>query len=154
MLTKSFLQEEITEALLDEIIPLLVGHYAELPRFKDIKPEPDWDFYLKAGSIGVMKCFTLREEGKLIGYAVFSVSKHPHFKNSLQAVHDLLYLEPASRKGRNGIEFIKDCDEALTAMGCQVISWSSNSQHDYSAILERLGYQLVDLTFSRKTDRR
>ena len=111
----SYASERLNSKLFDELVPLIAGHHLEISRFKDLELRPDWESYSKLSDAGVLRTYTARDNGKLVGYAIFVVQKHPHFSGSTQASEDLLYLEPSMRLGRIGLDFLKWCDQELVS---------------------------------------
>lgn len=144
-------QRECGPDIFDEMIPLLEKHYLEIAHFKDIKFEPDYDQYRKIDEIGCLRTFTARdEESKLVGYAVFFVKSNLHYKSSLQAVQDVIYLERSKRGAGIGKDFVAWCDGQLKNDGCEVVYHHVKEKHNFGPMLESLGYQLVDLIFARR----
>ena len=143
-------QRETVAQVLDEIKPLLLKHWEEIAHFKDVPLDPDWDFYQKSPAVRV---FTARNEGQLIGYGVFFVAPNKHYKQSIQAVQDILFLLPEYRGGRNGYRLIKFCDEQLKAEGAQAIYHHVKTAHDFGPLLTALGYELVDLIYAKRLDK-
>ncbi len=85
-----------------------------------------------------------------MGYQVFFLKANAHYKSSLQAVQDILFLDERIRKGFTGYRFIRYCDEKLKDEGVQVVYQHVKSKHDFGRVLERLGYELQDLIYSRR----
>lgn len=145
-----YARENTSPALFDEMWPLIQAHYKEIARFQNIPLDPNFELYMKLDSAGALRVFTARsDDGLLLGYGCFLVHGHLHFKNSLQAFHDLLFIEKAAR-GR-GAFFIKYCDDQLKLEGVQVISYGVSVQNDWGAILKRRGYEAVDTVYARQT---
>jgi GNAT superfamily N-acetyltransferase len=142
-------EEKVSTNLLKEMTPLLLNHYDEIAHFKDIPFEPDWDGYLKLGEAGILRVFTARlESGELCGYAAFFVKHNLHYKSSLQAVQDVIFMAKEHR-GRGG-ELVMFCDEKLRASGAQAVYHHVKSKHNFGPMLEKFGYELVDLIYARR----
>ena len=147
-----FKREPLTEDLLDEMLPLLQAHYEEIARFKDIPLNPDWDFYRAVDTAGMLRIFTMRRPtGHLLGYAVYFVRTNPHYKTSLQATQDILFVHPDWRG--HGLKFLLWCDEQLKGEEVQIVCQHIKSDHNFGAALERAGYQLLDLIYARRLDK-
>ncbi len=132
-----------------EVMPLLEKHYHEIAHYKDIELEPDVEQYLRLEEMGALRCFIARDEMDVIaGYAVFFIRHNLHYKSSLQALQDLIFIDP-ERRGF-GANFIIWCDEQLKAEGVQVVYHHVKAEHNFGGMLERLGYKLVDLIYTRK----
>lgn len=144
-----FQREEYTTALMDEMGPLLEDHNRENTQL-DVPLDPDFEAYQRIHASGCLRIYTARLSNILVGYQVFIVSNHPHRRTSLEATQDSLYLDPEVRQGMAGVKFIKFCDAELEKENVRVIHHPIDAAHNFGRIFERMGYQLMDLTFSRK----
>src|SRR2546421_12373618 len=92
-------QEEAFDSIVEELKPLLYDHLTELANHKDIRPlDPNYESYSVLNSLGNIRIFTVRNEGKLIGYASFVISNCLHYKTWVWAVCDVYYLHTDYRK--------------------------------------------------------
>lgn len=147
-------QREITTpAFCDELKPLLEKHYLEIAHYQDIPLNPNFDQYLKLEEIGMLRCFTCRsDDGKLLGYAIFFVKHNLHYQSSLQAVQDIIFIDPSCRNAGFGAKFITFCDDKLKAESVQAVYHHVKEAHNFGPLLERIGYKLVDLIYARRLD--
>jgi GNAT superfamily N-acetyltransferase len=136
-------QREIAHEVIAEIAPLLARHWEEIAHFKDIPLNPDFDAYRRMEDAGLLRVFTARLDGELIGYAVFFTVRNLHY-SYLQAHQDLLFLAPEHRNGRIGFCLLKYSDEVLQQEGVRVISHHVKVAHDFGPLLRRLGYELIE----------
>lgn len=161
-MTTVFARETLTEHLIAEMLPLLSAHWREVAQFQDIPLDVDIATYLNAESSGLARCYTVREpfvfdtfppsSNALVGYAVFFVRPNPHYRASVQAVQDVLYLDPSMRGGKGG-EFIGWCDEQLRAEGVQISYHHAKLAHpQLGKALARLGYEPVETIWARRLD--
>ena len=137
--------------LMTEVSDLITEHYEEITHYKDIELAPDWDAYLRVYESGGLRCYTARKEDKLVGYCIFFIKHNMHYKNSLQASQDILFITKEQR-GRGG-RFIKWCDEELKEEGVQVVYHHVKKKHNFGPLLERFGYDLVDLIYAKRLDK-
>lgn len=146
-------QREPVHQLWSEIPPLLRAHYDEIASFRDIPLDPDVDLYGRLEDQGLLRCYTARESiDGLIGYAVFLVSTNPHYRTSLQARCDVVFLIPDQRRGRLGLGLLRYAHAALTADGVQVISHHVKHTHPaLGAILARLGFEPLETNYMLRT---
>lgn len=149
--TKAFQRERAID-LWPEIMPLLEKHWHEIAHYADIKLEPDVKAYNWADDFGALRCFTARVGETLVGYAIYFVRPNLHYTSSLQASQDVLFLLPEYRGKLIGAQFIAWCDAQLQAEGVQVVTQHVKAEHNFGPLLERMGYQLVDLIYSRRLD--
>jgi L-amino acid N-acyltransferase YncA len=144
------LQEEPIRALWAEMWPLLCAHWREIATWQDIQLDPDMDAYEAMAEAGMLRVFTARDEGRLIGYAAYVVRTHLHYMGSKQAVQDVIYLSPKHRRGRLGIRLMQHADAALAEDGVQVVYHHVKLAHDFGPVLERMGYTLVEKVYARR----
>jgi len=150
MATKvEFARESLTPELWAEAMPLLFAHKGEIAHFADIPLEPDVAMYSAVDAAGALRCFTARRDGALIGYCLFFVRPNPHYASSVQAVQDVLYLDP-ERRGITGYRFVRWCDEQLAAEGVEVVYHHLKAKHDHPALMRALGYEVVDYIYARR----
>lgn len=127
---------------------LLKEHWSEIAHYPDIPLAPDWETYCKAEAIGALRVYVARAESAPVGYAIFFVRPHLHYKTSIQAQQDVLFVAKEHRGF--GAKFLQWCDEQLRAEGVQVILHHVKAAHDFGPLLKRLGYELVDLVYARR----
>lgn len=144
------------EALADvraEIAPLLEAHWREIAHYQDILLDPDWEFYAAIEELGRLRIFTARDDGRLVGYGVFFVSPNRHYRASIQAAQDILFVHPDYRGRTCGARLIKFCDEQCRAENIQVIYHHIKAAHDFGPLLIHCGYELVDLIYAKRLDK-
>jgi GNAT superfamily N-acetyltransferase len=130
-------------------------HWTEIAHFRDIPLEVDWDAYAAFEAAGRLRTFTVRIDGQLVGYCLFILSHHPHYKSSLYAMQDVLFLAPEHRGAHIGAQLIRFCEERLRVEGVQVVTQHSKAKRelDLGPLLTRLGYELVDTVWAKRLDR-
>lgn len=146
-----FARENLAE-IAREISPLILEHYKEVAHFQDIELDPDWERYFEADDKGILRAYTARtSQGDLVGYAIFFVNKNMHYRKSLQAVQDILFLKKNSR-GTGG-RLIDYADRELAKEGVQAVYHHVKNAHDFSALLVRKGYREVDKILVKRLDK-
>ena len=139
-----------------DIIPELksiVGlHWSEIGAFdRDNVPlDVDWDKYVAMEEVGVVKMLTVRSDGCLIGYYIAFVTFHPHYKQTLFADCDIMFLLPSYRKGFTGYKLIKKAEEYLFSIGVQINILSTKANKDLAKLTERLGYKPLDIKYYKE----
>lgn len=144
-------QRESAETLWEEILPLLQKHYDEIAKYKDIELSPDVDLYNEIELKGKLRCYTVRKDLELIGYAVFLVHHHLHYSKSLQAVQDVVYLDPSHRGGRTGLKLLRYAEEQLKSEGVEIVMHHVKLEHPaLGVLLEYMGYEKMEIIYARK----
>lgn len=145
-----FTKEKLTQSLVDELHPLMVEHYEEIAHYKDIQMGMDWDRYFKLYEAGALRVFIAREcEGKAIGYAFYFVQNNLHYMTSRQANQDIIFITKQKR-GFTGSRLIDFCDDQLRDEGCSVVYQHVKVNHNFGRMLERKGYELIDLIYGKR----
>jgi len=148
LLNKEVFGAEFIRDVWRESLPLMHEHWDEIAHYKDIPLDPDFEQYKFLDDNKILRVFTIREEGKLIGYALFFVKPNIHYKSSLQAFQDVIFI---SKKYRGiGKKFIKWCDEMLSREGVQIVHHHVKKDHNFGPLLNRMNYELVDLIYSKR----
>lgn len=144
--------EPVTLELCEELLPLLVKHYKEVAHYQDIELDPDFDAYMAMDKAGILRVFTARRGRELIGYSIYILKRNAHYKGSLQALQDILFIDP--KKRGFGAKFILWCDQKLKAEGVQVVYHhvKVKPELNFGPMLERFGYELIDQVYGRRLD--
>lgn len=129
---------------------LCVRHWEEIALNKDIIPlDPDWHRYEAMANDGILECISARKNGELIGYQIFIVVPHLHYKSSITAHSDVLYLVPEARKGMLGVRLMKKGCEVLQKRGVQKVVQNVKLHSDWGRILERMGFDPIERIYSK-----
>lgn len=131
---------------------LIERHYREIAHFKDIPLDLDWVVYQAAEEAGRLRIFTARAGVELVGYGAYIVTRNRHYKGSLQAIQDALFLAPERRGLLVGYQLIAFADRELAGEGVQVTYQHSKVAHPMDAVLKRQGYELVDTLWAKRLD--
>lgn len=150
-----FALETLEQVRASRIEDLLRAHWQEVAHFPDIALEPDWEAYAIVEAAGMLRIFTVRIAGDLVGYAAYIVKHAPHYKSSLQATQDILFLAPQHRGARIGAHLILFADQYFSSQGVQAVYQHTKVKQelDMGPLLTRLGYELVDALWARRLDR-
>ena len=149
--------EPYSEKLIQEMRPLWDAHYEEISANHDIPLDPNLTMYSNCDKNGTLRIFTARIgagwESTLVGYNIFLVGPNPHYQTSRQANQDIVFFDQDVRKGLAAYKFFKWCDRQLKADGVQVVYHHIKAAHNFGKMLERQGYKLVDLIYSKRLDK-
>lgn len=152
-MSKVAFARESAHAVWDEIQPLLAEHWREIAHFDDIPLEPRREVYEHLETIGGLYVFTVRDDGHLVGYAVYVVDVHMHYASSKQATQDVLFLLPGYRNAGIGMGLINYADTAMRDAGVQVVLQHVKLAHDFGPLLKALDYEQVESIYARRLDR-
>lgn len=133
----------------DELKEIFPAHYEELCVTKEFELDPDYDAYKRLADCGWLRCITCRCDGELVGYIVFIVQPHLHYKSCLTAIEDIYYVKKEYRKGRLGLRLFMYAEQVLKGLGVNRIVMHTKVHMDNSRIFEYLGYKNTDKVFSK-----
>ena len=140
------IQQELFRDSMPEIEVLSVLHYDELTLNKEyVKLNPNWNKYLQLEDDNNLCLFTIRSDNILVGYSIFFVDTHIHYKDLVVATNDVLFLREDLRLGITGIKLIKFSESVLKTLGVNKITWHVKFAKDFRPILHRMGYADEDV---------
>ncbi|HTN66402.1 MAG TPA: GNAT family N-acetyltransferase [Burkholderiaceae bacterium] len=142
-------QTEPYAVMKTEIRPLLLRHWEEIALDKDSIPlDPDWDEYDRLAALGQLHILTARQDGDLIGYFVGIVRPHLHYRTSLTAFNDVLYIAPQHRRGRTALRFFTAIADGLRERGVQKLYINTKMHMDFGPLLEFLRYRKTETIYT------
>jgi hypothetical protein len=142
-------QTEDVNPFAQEAMELFNRHYEEIAERTDvIKLDPDFNRYQILKDKNALEIHTIRDDGVLVGYSLWFIVPHIHYKSSIYATSDILYIAPEYRKGMTGVKFIKWSVEEVKKRNPQKIVFHVKPFLDYSPILERMGANYFEKIYS------
>lgn len=112
----------------EEMKSLNLRHYHEISEHgkHGINLNPDYDAYFDKENQGALIYIALRDEGKLIGYSINFIGHNLHYKDCMQMMMDIIYVDPDKRGFSGGkllVEHLKsECvrrNIKVSIMGCK-----------------------------------
>jgi len=146
----TFTTEKLYECI-KELKELIKLHYDEVAPYSDIPLNVNWERLILMDLRDSMKCFIVRKDDKLVGYANFFISSSIEYQGSIQAKMSNIFIHPDHRG--HGIRFISYCDEQLKKEGVQVVYHHVKARNDYGVLLNRLGYDIMNIEYSKRLDK-
>lgn len=145
----TFELESFTECL-PELKPILPLHYEELALDKDKVPlSPQYDYYMARESEGQLIFVTARQKGELIGYFIGFIAPGLHYSTCLTCIMDIFYIHPDHRGSNFGFDLFNFVEEKLKSRGVDRWYVGSKCHLDASWLFERLGFDRVEITYSK-----
>lgn len=136
-------------SFIEELQRIIPAHYDELCVTKDFPLAPDYAAYGRLCVAGMLKCITVRDDGGLIGYAIFIVQPHLHYSSCKTAFEDIYFLKKEHRLGRTGIRMFQFAETALREDGVNRIIMHTKVHLDNSRLFEYLGYKHTDKLYTK-----
>jgi GNAT superfamily N-acetyltransferase len=142
-------QEEKYLTCLDELKQLYPEHYEELSVTKTYNLDPDYEVYQKLADAGILKLVTARNDNELIGYIMFIITPHLHYKTCITAAEDIYFLKKEYRKGRIGIRLFQFAEQYLKNINVNRIIYGTKIHLDNSKLFEYLGYTHFEKLYTK-----
>jgi len=120
---------------------LLFQHWRETESDLDRVPlSVDWEWMKALEAQKMFHCAALRRNGRLIGYNAFQTYRHIHFRHTLHAINDGVFIEPSER-GMAGVRIIRGVEPMLKSLGVARIMYGAKLRARTAGdLLARLGY--------------
>ena len=148
MISHVIARETYTEVIGD-VKPFLKEHWEELSLYSDIPLDPELEMYADLDRMGHLAAYTVRSDGKLVGYALYFVRKNPHYRNHIWALSDVVLVRKAYRQAGLGMALYDFIEADLKARGVHVIHTFTKTEHPELAMLLRArGHTEAELGFS------
>jgi GNAT superfamily N-acetyltransferase len=143
-------QVEPFPPFLAEVQPLLPRHWEELALNRDKVPlDPKFNVYLERDAAGEVFLITLRELGKLAGYFVGFVAPALHYQTCLTLTLDIFWIAPEHRGQMGGVTLFRAVEAEAKRRGVQRMFVGSKCHKEASWLFERLGYERVEVFYSK-----
>ena len=98
--------------------------------------------------VGRLKFVTCKDNGNLIGYIIFFVMPHLHYKTCLTAFEDIYFLKKNIAKAE-WLKMFQFAEKLLKEQGIDRIIYNTKVHSDNSSLFEYLGYSFMDKVFTK-----
>lgn len=144
------IQHESILSCKEDMKPLLDKHWAETePNQDTIKLDPDWKHYSALDSAGILRIFTARNNGDLVGYCVVMISKSIHHKDHLFASTDVIYVKPEFRKSTLGADLLKFSEAHCKESGASLMTLNMKVDFPFDGLMQRMGFHLLERVYHK-----
>jgi GNAT superfamily N-acetyltransferase len=134
---------------LDELKPLLPGHWEELALDKDQVPlDPQYEVYFDRERKGELLFVTLRSSGAMVGYFIAFIAQGLHYRTCLTCTMDIFYVHPDHRGRGGGLRLFRFVKSELQRRGVQRWFVGSKLHRDASRLFEAMGFEPVETYYS------
>ncbi len=139
-----------------ELPPLFERHWREIGVDHDRIPlAPNWDQYHMLAATDVLRMFTARSNGVLVGYISNLVGPHLHYATTLHAELEMFWLDPAYRAAENGwfaLRWFRENERFLKSLGVKRIAVAEKLHFKagrVGVLFRRLGYAPIERNWSK-----
>ena len=126
--------------------PSLERHWDEIAWTKDLSGvDVSYETYEAVERTGMLRIYTARLDDNLIGYAVYIVKFHPHYKTVKWAVSDVYWIAPEHRGRTLGARMFKWVEKMLKEEGVKVMHTTGKTAHPQAKrLLMKLGHSEIE----------
>lgn len=131
---------------------LAARDYEETIPYKDACPnEIDEERYAALENAGLLRAFSARRDGRLIGYCIYVVTPGAlHARNTKRATCTDWYLLPEERRGLIGMKLMKFAEAALRREGVVLMATSvMETSTAAQVLLARMGHTLTERIYTK-----
>lgn len=123
-------------------------HWRELALNQDPIPlDCDVEGYAALDNLGKLQILSARVDGKLVGYIMYFLHSHLHYKSTgLMALTDMYFVLPEYRRG-TGLKLFREWERILKERGIVQAITSCKVHEDHTEFFEKLGWTHSDNTF-------
>ena len=139
--------------IVDQLQALAVREYEEVGQKDLASLSVDWARYRELDAAGKLATFIAKrgsgQAGVIVGYAVFIVQTHIHYRDSLVAANSAVYMAPEARAGRVVLKLLRYAEIGLEAQGVRKIYYHVKRERDFGRLLDHLGYEDVERMYAK-----
>ena len=138
-------QLERFSAVVDEIKPLIWDQWEGIAINKEkVIINPNYELYGQLDDSGILSIVTVRDDGALVGYCIWTVIFSFHYRDHRWAIADTIYIKPSHRKGFAAARLLKLSESVLRQRGVSVADIGSKVALDFGAVLKRRGWRHIE----------
>lgn len=139
----------------EKFYALTERHWKEVAIDQDRYPlDIHWDLFASLDKKGKLAMYTVRVEGRLVGYAVWALAQRAHYKTSTLAECDAFWLDPGMRGHQIGTRLMQYSEAQLRARDVDVIVNRSklHGHLDLDPFFRALGYEPIERVYRKVID--
>lgn len=143
--------QEIYKDFILDIGSVLRDHYEEVAMYQDkIDLNIDEAVYQVLEDTNKLRIYTWREDDDIIGYNVFVIHQHSHYKDHMFAANDIIYIKPEFRHTKGTPDFMNWCEDHLVDEGISVITYHMKENKPFHTLMkDMLGYDHAEHIYTK-----
>ena len=146
--------ETIDNALAAGLEDMIALHWDEVALDKTAIPlDVDWEGYRRRERERTFRGIAMRRNGRMIGYNAFFITPTLHYKSTLHALNDVIYVD-ADERGMAGVRLLRETERLLSTLAplvkviyhtkLHVVLGQGTKSGTVGTLLERLGYSHIE----------
>lgn len=131
---------------------ILQEHWEKLAGNKEnIKLNPDIQKYQSLQDLGILKNIMAYEGEEIVGYSIFLLQPHIHYKENIFGYVDVIFVKEKNRINPFiGIKLIVETEKVCKANNVSTLLYHTKPHHDViEKILTKKGYKHIENTFGK-----
>lgn len=130
---------------------MLQNHWKEVALDQELmKLDPDYERYRKLVEQNALVVITAREDDKMIGYAIYFLARHLHYKTLLMALEDIHYIDPTHRNQGVGSAMLAKGEEVLKGLGVCYVHLRKKAKSEETNLYADLGYSPIETVWGKR----
>lgn len=130
--------------------PLLKKHWEMVALNQGkIKLNPDWKEYARLDAAGILRIFTARQDGELVGYCVLIVNRSLHYKDHIFANNDVVFVLPDHRAGATGYKLVKYAEDHCRENGISLLNINTKVHIPFDDLMVGMEFDLIERIYSK-----
>lgn len=133
------------------IASLVEEHWQETASHKEIRSlNIPIDRYETLENVGCLLSLFVIDDGEIVGYSINVIAEDLHAADTIKAQNDAIFVKSTHRKTRAGMMLMSATEKAAKDMGASLMIWHAKPGSKLDAILERNGYGVLDVLYSKR----
>jgi len=142
--------QEFLSDVKDEVVFLIQDHFNEVYPVREVfELDMDWDLYGQLENLGLLKIFTARDDGRLVGYLWVILSPNLHSRGSMLACDDGLYVAKSYRGQAVAKDLVRFTERCLKEDGIKVFHIVGTTEKPIDSFVKRMGYTEIETKFQK-----
>ena len=134
----------------EDIKPLLDKHWKLVALNQgQIKLNPNWEEYARLDAEGILRIFTVRDDGELVGYCVLVVSRSLHYKDHIFANNDVVFVLPDKRANATGYKLIKYAEDYCKNNNISLLNINTKVHIPFDNLMIGMGFNFIERIYSK-----
>lgn len=142
------LKQEFLFDVIGEIQPLLHEDWNEIGD-EHLPLNVDFDTYADLEDAGLLRIFTARIKGELVGYFVVIFTPSLHSKGKLLAINDTIFVSKTHRNKMIGPRLFRFAEKCIKEDGHDRLYIVATEKHGIGDNLLRMGYKKIETRYEK-----
>ena len=145
------IQAEQFSGLVEPLRHLFTDMWSDMARDQSLPPmDVDFASYIRLEALGVLRTYTVRWQGELVGAAVYFIAPNLHHNNTVWATSDVIWIRPDMRRPLLGLRLLRHAEDDLRRAGATVFHVGTKVKRpELAHLLSWMGYEPVEIAYQK-----